>query len=275
MKNILLVLLTGIAISFISASDIIAADPSIALDIHPNPANIGQEVQMTIFVEDAPGAFVDIVISDPQGNIYSQDNYTCGAVSFCYFTLKKTFNTTGNYTVSALAIYSGQRILVPDQRLTIYPAGTKKPHNECRYNPTHQTNICQLIDTYGIDQCTSDADCNVQADGEEITSETTEKTSPTGGVIGQTFGATIQNPLNVDSFEDLLDALTNFIFWVGITIAPIMLIIAGFIYITAAGDSNRITTAKNWIIWTLAGLAVILLARGLVLVIQSFLVEVE
>jgi len=84
-------------------------------------------------------------------------------------------------------------------------------------------------------------------------------------------GITIQNPLNVDNFPDLLDALINFIFWVGITLAPIMLIVAGLIFVTSSGSPERVTTARRFMIWTLIGLAVLLLAKGLVAVITSIL----
>ena len=80
-----------------------------------------------------------------------------------------------------------------------------------------------------------------------------------------------KNPLAHDTFEELLDAIIGFIFWVGITLAPVMLIIGGFLYITSGGDPNKVTTAKRWIIWTLIGVAIIILAGGLVAVIKSIL----
>jgi hypothetical protein len=108
-------------------------------------------------------------------------------------------------------------------------------------------------------------DICVQATGGSTTSGDTTQSDYTGG------GITIKNPLNVDNFPDLIDALINFIFWVGITLAPIMLIIAGLIFVTSSGSPEKVTTAKNFMIWTLVGLAVLLLAKGLVAVIKSIL----
>jgi len=82
----------------------------------------------------------------------------------------------------------------------------------------------------------------------------------------------IDNPLKkAESFIDLVDIITNFIFWVGIAIGPLMIIIGGFYFLTAAGSEEKIRTAKNIILYTVIGLAIILLAKGLVSVIKSAL----
>ncbi len=79
------------------------------------------------------------------------------------------------------------------------------------------------------------------------------------------------NPLQVGSFEALLEAIINFIFWVGVTLAPLMLIIAGLMYVTSGGSPDKVTKAKNLMLWTLVGLAVLIAAKGLVNVIRSIL----
>lgn len=81
----------------------------------------------------------------------------------------------------------------------------------------------------------------------------------------------IENPLTADTFEEVLDRLINFIFWVGITVAPVMLIIAGFMLVTAMGDPKRVETAKKMILYTLIGLAIVILAKGLIAVLKSIL----
>lgn len=81
---------------------------------------------------------------------------------------------------------------------------------------------------------------------------------------------TIPNPLNVESFQELLDAIINFIFWVGMAIAPVLFVIAGFIYVTSAG-SSRIDTAKKMMLYTVIGLVILLFARGLVTVLKSII----
>jgi hypothetical protein len=74
----------------------------------------------------------------------------------------------------------------------------------------------------------------------------------------------IENPLKADSFAELLDMVINFIFIMSLGITPIIIIIAGFLFITAMGDPQKIQTAKRVIIWALIGLTVVLCAKGLV-----------
>lgn len=90
--------------------------------------------------------------------------------------------------------------------------------------------------------------------------------SPDGG-----FSIEIQNPLKAGSFKELVDAIINFIFWMGITIAPIMFIIAGFLFVTSMGDPERVKTARKMMLYTAIGLVIVLAAKGLILVLKEIL----
>ena len=79
---------------------------------------------------------------------------------------------------------------------------------------------------------------------------------------GQTV--TIRNPLGYDDFWQLIDKLIDFIFYLAIAIAPIMFIVAGFYFITAAGDPEKVQTAKKMILWVLIGLLIVFLAKALI-----------
>lgn len=81
----------------------------------------------------------------------------------------------------------------------------------------------------------------------------------------------IPNPLSSETFGDLLDKLVDFIFFVGIAVAPIMVLIAGFYFLTAGGDPKKVDTAKKIILYTIIGFAIILMARGLIGIINQIL----
>jgi len=82
----------------------------------------------------------------------------------------------------------------------------------------------------------------------------------------------ICNPLKYGNFEDLVKAIINdFLIPVGITVAGIMFVIAGALFVTSAGDPEKVRTARRVMIYTAVGLAVILLASGLIAVLQSIL----
>ena len=84
----------------------------------------------------------------------------------------------------------------------------------------------------------------------------------------------IENPLKYGSIEELIDSLINFIFWTSLAIVPLMIIIAGFYWLTAAGDPKKVKTALDIIKWTVIGFAIILFARGIIAIIRHVL-EVE
>lgn len=75
---------------------------------------------------------------------------------------------------------------------------------------------------------------------------------------------TIDNPLKADTFAELIDIIINIIFYLAVGVAPIMIIVAGFYFITAVGDPEKINTAKRIILWTLIGLLIVFLAKGLI-----------
>jgi len=77
-------------------------------------------------------------------------------------------------------------------------------------------------------------------------------------------GVTITNPLEYESFTDLIYKIIDFLFYLALGIAPIMIIVAGFYFITATGDPAKIDTAKKIILWTLIGLLVVISAKGLI-----------
>jgi hypothetical protein len=74
----------------------------------------------------------------------------------------------------------------------------------------------------------------------------------------------IPNPLIVNTFQELLGTIVNFIFILSLPIAIIMIVIAGFLFVTAMGEPEKIQKAKNMLIWVLIGLAVVFLAKGMI-----------
>jgi len=86
----------------------------------------------------------------------------------------------------------------------------------------------------------------------------------------------IENPLEADTFWDLIDKLIDFIFYLAIPIAAIMFIIAGFYFVIAAGDPNKITFAKQMIFWTTVGLFIVFLAKAfIVLFTEIFGIQIK
>lgn len=81
----------------------------------------------------------------------------------------------------------------------------------------------------------------------------------------------IENPLEYESFNELIEGLIKYILWVAIALAPLLILIGAFYFLTAAGNPERIQTGKRIILWTCIGLIIILFAWGLVALIESVL----
>ncbi|XOB42123.1 MAG: hypothetical protein ACKKMP_01950 [Candidatus Nealsonbacteria bacterium] len=82
----------------------------------------------------------------------------------------------------------------------------------------------------------------------------------------------IENPLAEGTqFEDIIDNLIDFIFNIAIVLAPLMVVIAGFLFVTAGGNLEQTQRARNIILWTIIGFLIILLAKGIMAVIENLL----
>jgi len=80
---------------------------------------------------------------------------------------------------------------------------------------------------------------------------------------------TIPNPLTSGSFEALIANVIGIIFKLALLIAPVMLIIAGIMFMTAAGDPAKIQNAQNLAKWVIIGLLIAILARSIVGLLET------
>lgn len=73
------------------------------------------------------------------------------------------------------------------------------------------------------------------------------------------------NPVAV--LNNVADLLIN----IATPIAIIMVVVAGFYFMTAQGEPGKIELAKKMLLWTLIGMAVVLMAKGVVTFLKSFI----
>ena len=76
---------------------------------------------------------------------------------------------------------------------------------------------------------------------------------------------------DITDVNSLINRIINLLVKLAIVIAPILIIYAGFLYITAAGNEQTIQKAHRVLIWALIGLAVVILATGIPALIKEFL----
>jgi len=73
------------------------------------------------------------------------------------------------------------------------------------------------------------------------------------------------------SLQTILDKAKGYVFAFGLVVAVIMIIWSGIQFITSGGESKKVTAARNTIKNTLIGVVVMVLAEGIILVLQSIL----
>ncbi len=88
-------------------------------------------------------------------------------------------------------------------------------------------------------------------------------------------GIEIENPLEYDSVTELLCKIIDVIFNLALGVAPIMIIVAGFYFVTAMGEPAKIQTAKQIILWALIGLLVVFCAKGFIQLFNDIFREGE
>jgi len=91
-----------------------------------------------------------------------------------------------------------------------------------------------------------------------------------------TSTVTLMPPINSASgggatLEDIIKNVTGFIFWLGITICPILIVWGGFNIATAGDDENKVTQGKQIITYAAVGLVIIALSNAMVITVQKIL----
>jgi len=89
-------------------------------------------------------------------------------------------------------------------------------------------------------------------------------------------GLNITNPLGATSdITTLVENILNFLWKLAWAVAPILIVYAGFLYITSAGNEDKVKTAQKTLVWALVGFAVVLIASSVPAIIKDFLGEEE
>ena len=98
---------------------------------------------------------------------------------------------------------------------------------------------------------------------------------PIDGEVSYTeeeVGLNIPNPLGETSdVSTLASNIIKFLIILAIPITGILVVYAGYLYITSAGNEEKVKTAQKALIWAIVGFAVVLIASSVPAIIQEFL----
>lgn len=85
-------------------------------------------------------------------------------------------------------------------------------------------------------------------------------------------GGGIKNPLEgLDTLEQVLNAIADFLFTISIPIVVIIIIVGAFQFLTAGGNEEKIRKGKRTITWAVIGFAVILISGSIAELIKNLL----
>lgn len=79
----------------------------------------------------------------------------------------------------------------------------------------------------------------------------------------QVTAVEITNPLKYDTFTQLINAIIDFLFVVSLALSSLMIVLAGYYFVTASGDPKKIEAGKKIILYTLIGLGIIMFAKAI------------
>jgi hypothetical protein len=86
----------------------------------------------------------------------------------------------------------------------------------------------------------------------------------------------LQNPLNnITSFSQLISNILDIVVKIGVPIAALAIIYSGFLFVTAQGNEEKLSTAKKALIWSVAGTAILLGASVLANAIDATITSLK
>lgn len=91
------------------------------------------------------------------------------------------------------------------------------------------------------------------------------------GIEPPTGQVCICNPLKAEGFESIINNIIDFIFKIAIVLAPLMIVVGGFMFLTSSGDLQKVSQAKKLMIWAAVGFIIVLLAKGFMSMLESIL----
>jgi len=71
-------------------------------------------------------------------------------------------------------------------------------------------------------------------------------------------GVVIHNPGNYTTFSNFTEAILGVVLRIGVPILVLMMIFSGLSFVLARGNEKKIEDAKNTLIWTIIGAAILL-----------------
>lgn len=77
-------------------------------------------------------------------------------------------------------------------------------------------------------------------------------------------------PEDIEMVE-ALDAIANWLWTILLLVAVIFIVLAGYTFVTAGGNSDQVNKARDQVLWAVVGVAVALISRGVIDFVKGLL----
>lgn len=84
-------------------------------------------------------------------------------------------------------------------------------------------------------------------------------------------GIEFENPITATSVQAVINAIGDWLYAIAFALVPIMILIGAFYILTAAGNPERVNTGRNIIMWTIIGLAIVIISAGIMELMKNLL----
>jgi hypothetical protein len=94
---------------------------------------------------------------------------------------------------------------------------------------------------------------------------------PTGGTGGSGGNFTVPNPLQgSNTFTEVMRKIAKTAAFIGLPVVTVMIIIAGFFFVTARGNEEKLNKAKTTLFWAVIGALLIVGSFAIATAIDNF-----
>ena len=97
----------------------------------------------------------------------------------------------------------------------------------------------------------------------------------TGDNIGGSNPQNLINPLRFTSIQAFINAILNIVITIGIPISVFFIVYAGFLFVTAAGNEEKVKKARSTFLWTVVGVAILLGASLLASILKNTINQIQ
>lgn len=105
-----------------------------------------------------------------------------------------------------------------------------------------------------------------------------ERKISTPSIVRDYEGASLKNPLgdgNINDIPTLVEKLLGIVLVVGVPLIALAIIYAGFKFVTAQGNPEKLKEAKDTFVWVVVGAAILLSAYAIAQGIKSTIIDIR